>query len=36
MKELQGETYPFPKAAIKEAIYNAIVHKNYAHKFLSK
>ena len=24
------ETYPFPKAAIREAVYNAIVHKNYA------
>ncbi len=24
------ETYPFPKVAIREAVYNAIVHKNYA------
>ena len=24
------ETFPFPKAAIREAVYNAIVHKNYA------
>ena len=24
------ETYPFPKTAIREAVYNAIVHKNYA------
>lgn len=24
------ETYPFPKAAIREAVYNAIAHKNYA------
>lgn len=24
------EKYPFPKAAIREAVYNAIVHKNYA------
>lgn len=24
------ETYPFPKPAIREAVYNAIVHKNYA------
>lgn len=24
------ETYPFPKAAIREAVYNTIVHKNYA------
>lgn len=24
------ETYPFSKAAIREAVYNAIVHKNYA------
>lgn len=24
------ETYPFPKSAIREAVYNAIVHKNYA------
>ncbi|MDY2573244.1 MAG: ATP-binding protein [Fusobacterium necrophorum] len=24
------ETYPLPKAAIREAVYNAIVHKNYA------
>ncbi|MGP1593827.1 MAG: ATP-binding protein [Treponema sp.] len=24
------ETYPYPKAAIREAVYNAIVHKNYA------
>ena len=24
------ETYPFPKAAVREAVYNAIVHKNYA------
>ncbi len=23
------ETYPYPKAAIREAVYNAIVHKNY-------
>lgn len=24
------ETYPYPKEALREAIYNAIVHKNYA------
>lgn len=24
------ESYPFPKAAIREAAYNAIIHKNYA------
>ena len=24
------ETYPYPKEAIREAVYNAIVHKNYA------
>ncbi len=24
------KTYPFPKAAIREAVYNAIIHKNYA------
>lgn len=24
------ETYPFPKGAIREAVYNAIVHKNYS------
>lgn len=24
------ETYPFPKAAIREAVYNAIIHSNYA------
>ena len=24
------ETYPYPKDAIREAVYNAIVHKNYA------
>ena len=24
------ETYPFPKEAIREAVYNALVHKNYA------
>ena len=24
------ETFPFPKPAIREAVYNAIVHKNYA------
>lgn len=24
------ETYPYPKSAIREAVYNAIVHKNYA------
>lgn len=27
---MKEETYPFPKAAIREAVYNAIVHKNYA------
>ena len=24
------ETYPFPKAAIREAVFNAIIHSNYA------
>lgn len=27
------ETYPFPKEAIREAVYNALVHKNYASRY---
>ena len=29
-KDIRIETYPFPREAIREAIYNALIHNNYA------